>query len=485
MSSPEHVIILGAGPGGLACAHELTRHGVPCTVLERNDYVGGLCRTVEYNGYRFDLGGHRWFTKNVDLHRWFLSLMEGELVEVERISRIFHDNKYFDYPITVTDVLRNSSLREIAVIMFGFLQSAVHAAFHRRAPRNMEEAYVAQFGRPLYEKFFRTYSEKVWGRSCNMLSADWVAQRSAGLSVKDLVKNALLRSDKKNESLIDRFVYPRLGYARIPERLAEEVQAAGSEVRLNASVARIQQLRPGAFDVFYSHRGKDAKLHGDAVVSTIPLSHLVTMMKPEPEPGTITCAKGLEFRDLITVTIMLNTPRVTRDSWVYVQDRDIVFARLHEPGNWSRDLVPDSEHTSLVMECFCSRDDQLWRQSDEQLIERCVSDLADKLNFVERRHVVDAVVVRTANAYPIYDLEYGEKLERIKASLAAYEGLHMIGRGGTFRYNNADHSIEMGLLLAQKLTGSTVNHMAVNTEQEYQEVRGSRGLQRDQYVVNS
>jgi len=495
LNRPEHVIVLGAGPGGLACAHELAANGIRSTVLERNDYVGGLCRTVEHAGYRFDLGGHRWFTKNVDLHNWFLRLMEGELVSVDRISRIYHNGKYYNYPLRVGDVLRNSTLWEIFLIMWGFGMSILRSAVTTRPVRNMEEAYVAQFGRPLYEMFFRTYSEKVWGRPCDQLSADWVSQRSAGLSVTDLVKDALFKKSgrkagqkpgqkpgKGHESLIDQFVYPRNGYVRVAERLAEDVRAAGSEVRLNCAVTRIVEHGPDRYEVFVSDGGKESSLTGDAVVSTIPLGLLVRILEPAPSGEVIACAKALEFRDLITVTVMLDIPQVSRDSWVYVQDREVVFGRFHEPGNWSSALVPDENHTSLVLECFCSRGDEIWEMSDEDLVARCVDDLVDKLNFLKRENVIDSCVVRTVNTYPVYDLEYAHKTGTIKQALQAYEGLHIVGRGGTFRYNNSDHSIEMGLLLAQKLSGRDVDHLAVNLEQEYHEMRTSEGLQRDRFV---
>lgn len=482
-ANPDRVVVLGAGPGGLACAHELARHGIRSTTVERNDYVGGLCRTVEHNGYRFDLGGHRWFTKNVDLHNWFLRLMEGELVDVDRISRIYHDRKFFQYPLSVGDVLRNSSAMEIIRIAAGFGFSALVNAASKRPIHNMEEAFVAQFGRPLFEMFFRTYSEKVWGRACRELSADWVAQRSAGLSVKDLVKDALFKSKDEHESLIEQFVYPRHGYVRIPERLAEDVIALGNEVLLGASVTRIRYHGPREFEVFYRDGESEKSVRGDAVVSTLPLGYLVTIMEPRTEPEALECAKALEFRDLITVTVMLDIHRVSRDSWVYVQDRDIVFGRFHEPGNWSRALVPDDRHTSLVLECFCSRNDAIWSMSDEGIVQRCVDDLVDKLAFVERSNVIDAVVVRTVNAYPVYDLDYGRKLRVISQALGAYEGLNMVGRGGTFRYNNADHSIEMGLLLAQKLAGKVTDHMEVNTEQEYHEIRTARDPARQRFTA--
>ena len=481
MKIPEHVVVLGAGPGGLACAHELARHGIRSTVLERNDAVGGLCRTVAHDGYRFDQGCHRWFTKNEDLHRWFLGLMDGELVEVDRISRIVHSNRMFDYPISAGDLIRKSRPAEIVGILAGFGRAKAARLFSRDTPVNMEDAFVSQFGRPLYEMFFETYSEKVWGRPCRELSADWVAQRSAGLSVIDIVRGALAKSTRRHGSLVERFVYPRLGYGRIPERLAEDVAAAGSEIRVATPVSRVRLLADDTFEIDCGVDEYTETVSGDAVVSTIPLGALARMLEPCVDEHALACADALAFRDLVIVTLLLNVPRVSRDSWVYVQDRDILFGRFHEPANWSDALVPDADHTSLVLECFCSRGDGTWQMSDAEITERCVGDLADKLAFIDRRRVVGSVVIRIPNAYPVYDLDYARKLAVINDALGAFPGLHTVGRGGTFRYNNTDHSIEMGLLCAHRIAGLGVDHMGVNTEQEYHEVRSRHAPGRDRY----
>jgi len=254
---------------------------------------------------------------------------------------------------------------------------------------------------------------------------------------------------------------------------------------LNSGVSRIVEHGPDRYEVFFSDGENESSVTGDAVVSTIPLGLVVRILEPATSDEVIACAKALEFRDLITVTVMLDIPQVSVDSWLYVQDREVVFGRFHEPSNWSKALVPDENHTSLVLECFCTRGDEIWELSDEDLVARCVDDLVEKLDFLKRENVVDFCVVRTVNAYPVYDLEYAHKTGTIKQALQAYEGLHIVGRGGTFRYNNSDHSIEMGLLLAQKLSGRDVDHLSVNLEQEYQEMRTTDGLQRDRFVTDA
>src|SRR5262249_35796855 len=310
---------------------------------------------------------------------------------------------------------------------------------------NMERAYTAQFGASLYRMFFQRYSEKVWGRPCTELSADWVAQRSRGLSIWTLAREALLGSRKEVVSLIDQFMYPRDGYGRISDRMAEDIMAAGNQVLLQSQVTNLVYHRPGKIDVAYLRDGRKQSVQADNVVSTIPLGQLVLMLEPACGPSAADAARSLVFRDLITVNLILRKKRVSTDTWLYIQDQDIVFGRMHEPKNWSTAMVADDNHTSLVLECFCSKGDHIWTMADEAIGRRCIQDLAEKLNFIKTREVEDVMVIRARDAYPVYDLLYQKKISLIQAGLQKYVGLHTIGRGGTFRYNNADHSIEMGL----------------------------------------
>lgn len=480
-----HVVILGAGPAGLATGHELVANGVRVTVLERNDFVGGLCRTVHQDGYRFDLGGHRWFTKNEDLNAWFRRLMEGELVMVERISRIYYDGKYYMYPVEFRDVIRNAGPVTIVKAGFAFLWAAVGYGALGKPIRNMKEAYTAQFGSTLYEMFFRRYTEKVWGKPCEELSADWVAQRSKGLSIWTVAREALSNRKSKVQSLIEEFMYPRDGYMRIPERMAEDIVRAGQQVLLRSSVKGLVVHGPRDLEVVYSTPEGDRSVRAQHVVSTMPLSILAQIITPKADDSVLAAARSLAFRDLITVNLKLRRKQVSRDTWLYVQDEQILFGRLHEPKNWSRAMVPDDEHTSLVLECFCTQGDPIWTLSDDDVARRCVADLSEKLRFIDPGDVEGWNVVRTRFAYPVYDLQYSGKLAAINAFLNQFEGLHIVGRTGTFRYNNADHSIEMGLLLARRILGYDVDHMQVNTEQEYHEIKRTDAIARDHYEVGA
>jgi protoporphyrinogen oxidase len=481
LSKPTHVVILGAGPAGLATAHELTANGVAVTVLEKNTYVGGLCRTLHDQGFKFDLGGHRWFTKNPDLDSWFRRLMAGHLVTVKRVSRIYYGGVYFHYPISFADVIRKAGAATILRAGASFLWALTRYGAFDTPVRNMKDAYTAQFGSTLYEMFFRRYTEKVWGKPCEMLSPDWVAQRSKGLSVWAVAKNALLPRRNAVTSLIEEFLYPRDGYMRIAERMAEEIAGAGGEVRIGATVTGIVLEGPRNIRVVCDGPAGTESIRASDVVSTIPLGLLVQMVTPKPPDRVIEAARSLEFRDLITVNLKIRRRQVSQDTWLYVQDEAIAFGRLHEPKNWSKAMVPDDDHTSLVLECFCTAGDALWSMSDEDIAKLCINDLAEKLRLVSASEIEGWKLVRTRHAYPVYDLQYAEKLALIKAFLAECSGLHIVGRGGSFRYNNADHSIEMGLLLGRRLLGYGVDHLEVNTEQEYHEELRVRPVEGNRY----
>lgn len=486
MNNKEHVVILGAGPAGLATGHELSVNGTKVSVIDRNDFVGGLCNTNVHRGYKFDLGGHRWFTKNEDLNTWFRRLMGSEIVWVERISRIYYDGGYYSYPISILNVIKNAGMFTIMHAGITYVLSALQYSVFNKSINNMKDAYVAQFGGKLYDMFFRRYSEKVWGLPCEKLSSDWVSQRSAGLSIWTVIQESLLRTKSDNESLIEEFMYPRDGYVRIPQRMAEDIVANGESnaIVLESTVTRIKYLGPNNFEVFYSdNEGKEHSISATKVVSTIPLGVLPRIMEPTCDQKVIDAAQGLTFRALITVNIILKKERVSIDTWLYVQDEDILFGRLHEPKNWSPAMVPDQSTTSLVLECFCTKDDHIWKMTDEEVGRRCVEDLEKKLKFIDSSEVVDFSCVRTLQAYPVYDLQYADKIKVINDFLAGFEGLHIVGRGGTHRYNNADHSIEMGLLLGRKILGYDVDHMDVNTETEYHEIKTSKGPNRDYYKV--
>ncbi len=466
---PQQVAVLGGGPAGLAAAHELSRCGVRVIVLERAPWVGGLSMTWVRDGFRFDLGGHRWFTKKDWLQEWFLELMRGELVSVDRVSRIYFDGRYFDYPVRVMNVLRSAGPFTSAHALSSYGWSRLTSTLRSRPIENIEEAYVAQFGPKLYRMFFKRYTEKVWGRDCTALSADWVTQRTKGLSIWQTLRDAIAPTSSRVASLVDRFVYPRLGYQRISERMREDVEARGGRVQLDSTVIGVRVLADRIAVRYRTREGSEQELECDHAISTIPLGRLTRILEPEAPSEVFDAAKGLEFRSVITGNVMLDREQVTRDTWLYVHDSEIGFARIHEPRNWSEAMAPPGK-TSVCAEWFTTVGDDVWQMSDDEIVKRTIGHLADDLGFIDRREVLGGFALRARNAYPVYTLDYAERLRVIKSHLARHrERLSIVGRGGTFRYNNADHSIEMGLLMAQNLLGGQHDVEGVNLEQEYHE----------------
>jgi protoporphyrinogen oxidase len=334
----------------------------------------------------------------------------------------------------------------------------------------MEDAYVAQFGRTLYELFFRTYSEKLWGEHPTLLSGDWVAQRSRGLSLIRVVREAVGHSDETVESLVERFMYPRLGYGRISERMAEEIAAAGGAVDLGCRVTAVHHESGTISGVTVSDGARERFIGGDAFISSIPMTELIRILQPSADSASVAASRALTYRDLITIHVMLDRPRVTGETWMYVQDPGIIFARLHEPRNWSPALAPEGK-TSLVLEIFSDAGDGTWQCSDQELCEVAIQQLAQELHFIQPSNVIDAFAVRSQDAYPRYGLGYRDAVSTIKDHLHSYRNLSIVGRGGTFRYNNTDHAIETGLLAARNLLGQSVDPEAVNRGPEYIEER--------------
>jgi protoporphyrinogen oxidase len=469
MSNRPNVLVMGAGPAGLATGYALSQAGWAVQVYDQGDQVGGLARTIRKDGFGFDIGGHRWYTKKDELNYFLMDLLGDELIDVDRRSSIYFDGSFVDYPLRVGDTLTKIGPLTSARALGDFAISRVTEIVKPRPARSMEDAYIAQFGRTLYELFFRRYSEKVWGERCDQLSGDWVTQRSRGLSLSTTVRNALKKAEKV-ESLVDRFMYPRDGYGRISEKMAEHIENAGGSVNLGWRVLEVFHDGRTVNSVRISNGRTERIVEADSFVSTIPLPELAQSLRPGPGQGVLDAAASLSYRALITVHVTVDAPQVTNQTWIYVQDPSVTLARLHEPRNWSPDLAPPGK-SSLVLEIFCEERDQLWEESDEVICDMVIADLEQKLKFLARRDVMDAFVIRSRDAYPRYSLDYRPAVETLKDHVRQFSNLVIVGRGGTFRYNNTDHAIETGLLGARALLGEAADPDQVNRDAEYLEER--------------
>jgi protoporphyrinogen oxidase len=466
---------MGAGPGGLCSAYVLTKAGMPALVVEKAPFVGGLARTItratEVGEFKFDIGGHRWFTKNDELNNLFKEVIGDELLWVDRISRIYFDGRYVDYPLKISNALTAIGPVTAAQAMFDYVRTRAEQRLSPHPITSMEDAYIDQFGPTLYRLFFQRYSEKVWGLPCSDMSGDWVTQRSKGMSLITAVKDAIIPSKGKVVSLIDNFMYPRNGFGRLSERMTDGIVAGGNSVRLNAGVERVHRDGDRVTAITVGTADGPERVEGDEFVSSIPLTYLVQIMDPPAPAEVIRAASALTFRNIITVNLMLRRRQVTPDTWLYVHDRNILFGRLHEPKNWSPAMVPGDDYTSIVAEYFCSFGDEIWQMTDDALVEQTARHLIEDLKFIKRDEVLGGFAIRAPRAYPSYVLGYEAPLKVVKQFVSKFENLQIIGRYGTFRYNNTDHSIETGLLAAKNILGEAHDIEQVNAEQEYHEMK--------------
>ena len=467
--SSSSVIILGAGPAGLTAAYELVKTGVRCTVVEAQDVVGGLARTVPYKGYLFDIGGHRFFTKVAAVERLWREILGDDLLTRSRLSRIYYNGKFFSYPLKPINAVRGLGLRES-------LRCIGSYGWARLCPALPEDSFAAwvsnRFGRRLYTIFFKTYTEKVWGIPCTEIQAEWAAQRIKGLSLVTAVKNAIFGGSfgtggsRKDvvKTLIDQFLYPRHGPGMMWERARAIIEERGSHVILNAPVRRVH-WKPGR--VTAVEAGPEI-LTGEHFVSSVAMRDLVESLSPAPPENVRAAAARLRYRDFLTVALMIHRRDVFPDNWIYIHDAAVKLGRLQNFKNWSPEMVPDPETTCLGLEYFCSRGDDLWNLPDEELIQLGAREI-ESLGFVDASEVTDGHVVRIEKAYPVYDRDYADALAEIRNFLESFENLQLVGRNGMHRYNNQDHSMLTAMLAARNIQGANFDLWDVNVEREYHE----------------
>lgn len=466
MSPPTNgrIVIAGAGPAGLTAALELVRHGRDPIVLESAELVGGIARTESHKGFRFDIGGHRFFTKVPEIEALWHDVMAAEMLRVPRLSRIFHRGHFLRYPLAISDVLRALGPIESALLFASYVKARL-----RPTPRedSFEEWVVNRFGRRLYETFFRDYTEKVWGIPCTKIRAEWAAQRIQGLSLWSAVKHAVL-GQSGVKSLIGEFSYPRLGPGQMWEAFARSVQEQGGEVRLRNRVARVFHRDGAVREIDVESPAGTERIPAAALVSSMPIGLLVEQLDPPPPPEVLASARALRHRDFLVVTILVNRAELFPDQWIYVHSSDVRVGRIQNFGNWSRDLVPQAGVTSLGMEYFCSRGDELWEMDDAALTALAAREV-EALGLARAAEVTDGCVIRQEMAYPVYDEDYRRHLDILRVYLDSFSNLQTIGRNGMHRYNNQDHSMLCGLYAARNLMGASHDLWEVNTERSYYE----------------
>jgi protoporphyrinogen oxidase len=468
----KHAVIMGGGPAGLSAGKVLTDAGVKTTVIEKDDGVGGLSRTRNHQGFLFDLGGHRFFTKKAELDQFLQELMVDELIAVDRSSKMFFLGKYFNYPPTFLNAFRGLGPAVSAGILFRFIMDRWR--YRKKVPVTLEDWMIQQFGRRMYEIFFKTYSEKVWGTPCNQGSAVWAAQRIKGMSLMGTIKESILPSRKERPvSLIGNFKYPAHGIGRICDRLAQEIQTK-NEVRLKARAISVLHRHGKVTGVKVRHQdGSEEVIDASHVLSSIPVTELIHILGPQAPKEVVEAANSLRYRDLIVVAVMFNAERITDDTWIYIPDPNVTFGRLHEPTNWSAAMSPPGK-TSLVFEYFCFETDPVWSMPDDELANLTLSDIKKiKLAPGIEKKAFDYCVVRARKAYPMHLIGHEKHLDLVKSHLESIENIILMGRYGQFIYNNIDHSIETGIRAAQTVLGKEISSGPV-LDDEYLEAKSGK-----------
>ncbi len=461
----EHpVVVLGAGPAGLTAGYLLAKQGKPVIVLESTDQIGGLARTEVRDGYRFDLGGHRFFTKVQEVDDLWHEIMKEEFLKRPRQSRIYWNDKFLEYPLQGMDVIKKLGPVELARCMGSYMWAVVK-------PKGREDSFEDwvsnRFGKRLYQHFFKTYTEKLWGVSAKEIRAEWAAQRIKGLSFFSAAKAAFFGNEgNKIKSLISEFNYPRYGPGQMWEQMAVDIKEHGGEVRLNAPVTR---LRIEGGELLEVVAGGET-LKPSHVISSLPLRTTVGIADPEAPGEVRDAARGLRYRDFLTVSLVVGgTDNLFPDNWIYIHQPGVRVLRIQNFRSWSPWMVPNTTDASVGMEYFCFEGDDLWSSSDDELVELAKFEI-EKLGLARADAVKFGFVVRVHKAYPIYDVEYGERVETIRGWLEGIGNLTQVGRNGLHRYNNSDHSMLTAMRAVDNLLLGTHHDIwAVNVESVYHE----------------
>jgi protoporphyrinogen oxidase len=463
-------VIIGAGPAGLTAAWELARLGRRSVVFEADELVGGISRTVEYKGYRFDIGGHRFFTKVERVNALWREILGDEFLVRPRLSRIFYGDRFFDYPLKPMNALLGLGPIEAIRIGLSYLKAQVlpHAD-----ERTFEQWVTNRFGRRLFEIFFETYTEKVWGMPCSEIGADWAAQRIKNLDLVTAVRNALLGSlANRGEivtTLIDEFHYPRHGPGQMWESAQDQLVERGTDVVLGAGVVRLHHAEGRVRKVTVREAGgQERDVEAEHVLSSMPIRELLHAFEPSPPPEILAAADRLRYRDFLTVGLIVDRDEVFPDNWIYIHSPDVKMGRIQNFKNWSPYMVADPERTCLGLEYFVQEGDELWAAPDDDLIELGTRE-CDSLGLIRAEEVRDGCVIRIPKAYPVYDAGYQGALEVLRGWLDPIENLQLIGRNGQHRYNNQDHSMMTAVLAVENIVGASHDVWSVNVDDEYHE----------------
>jgi protoporphyrinogen oxidase len=465
--SEQKCVIIGAGPAGLTAGWELSKAGYPVSIFEQDKIVGGISRTENYKGYRYDIGGHRFFTKVKMVHDWWMDILEAEFIMRPRLSRIYYNDKFFDYPLKPMNALRGLGIFE--AVRCGLSYVAAKLSPHPEE-KSLEHWVSNRFGKRLFSIFFKTYTEKVWGMKCSEISADWAAQRIKNLDLLKAVQNALIKKKDPNiTTLIEEFHYPRLGPGMMWERVAELLREQGQGLTLERRVKHVHHDGSRVVAVTINDQaGNVERVEGQHFLSTMPIRELLHAFVPAPPPEVLAAADKLRYRDFLTVGLIIDQEETFPDNWIYIHSPKVKVGRIQNFKSWSPAMVPDPGKSSIGLEYFVQENDEIWSAKDEDLIALGKREVA-VLGLIDPTKVSDGCVIRQPKAYPVYDDIYKDALATIRKWLENLPNLQLIGRNGQHRYNNQDHSMVTAIYAARNICGEQYDIWEVNVEAEYHE----------------
>jgi len=469
VTSSNPVVIVGGGPAGLTAGYELTKHGVKSVVLEKANRVGGISRTETYKGYRFDIGGHRFFTKVGEVEAIWDEILQDDFIQVARLSRIYYDGKFYDYPLSLINALVNLGIFRSAQILASYVDARIRSRLnsHQEA-KTFEDWVINSFGNRLYQIFFKPYTEKVWGIPCDQILADWAAQRIQDMSLKRVVMNAVFGSHRL-KSLTKTFNYPRLGPGMMWERCQALLQNRGTQVLLNTDVVRIDHNKGKVTKIVAKQGDQTIEFTANHFVNSMPVARLMQLLNPLPPENILAAAGKLNYRDFLIVSLIINRDQLFPDNWLYIHSPEFKVGRIQNFKNWSLDMVPDASKSCLGMEYFCNEADELWLMQDSALIELASEEIIKLGLGVKRGDIEDGCIIRERKAYPVYDGEYRQHLKVLQDYIESFDNLQTVGRNGMHRYNNQDHSMLTALLAARNIMGENHDLWNVNVERSYHE----------------
>jgi protoporphyrinogen oxidase len=464
----DRTLVIGAGPAGLTAAYQLAKAGHAVTVLEGDDMVGGISRTARYKNYRFDIGGHRFFTKIAPVEALWHEILGSEFISVPRLSRIHYNGTYFDYPLKAKNALAGLGIFNAVGIVLSYLRARL---WPNPVEENFEQWVSNRFGTRLYRIFFKTYTEKVWGIPCTEIRAEWAAQRIQGLSLGKAILSAAALTKRSTDikTLIHEFQYPRLGPGQMWEMCAAKIEAMGGRVLMRHHVTGFERSADGGIAaVRVAAPDGEQRFDAEHFINTMPVRSLVRSLGDTVPAQVRVDAEGLAYRDFVVVALMLNAENLFPDNWIYIHTQGVKVGRIQNFNNWSAAMVPEPGMTCLGLEYFCFKGDGTWDSTDAELIAQAGREL-EQLGLAKASQVVDGSVIRVPKAYPIYDGKYRACLDGVRAYIDPIDNLHTVGRNGMHKYNNQDHSMLTAMMAVWNMQGAKHDIWTVNTDYEYHE----------------